>query len=323
MNERMKLNWKGALQKYLPERIFGALEKLDDGFSEKAEEIRLRLARPVMVYTCEGGRRVGANGKPEETGLIVNEEDLDSVYRAVTGKSPYAFEDDLKQGFITLDCGIRVGLAGSAVISGGGIKTYRSINGINFRIPTEAPGISAKLLPYISEGGRLKNTLIVSAPRLGKTTLARDIARSAGSGRGIVPCKVTLVDERQELAAGIYGRALFDVGLETDVISGVPKHLGVFMALRSLSPDVIVTDEIGKSEDLEALREVANAGVVMISTAHAPDLKSLLNRLFFVKVFDERLFDAYVSLSASLGRVTVEQIFDGAGRALLGSPFLL
>jgi stage III sporulation protein AA len=107
------------------------------------------------------------------------------------------------------------------------------------------------------------------------------------------------------------------------VISGVPKHEGVFMALRALSPDVIVTDEIGKSADLEALREVTNAGVVMVTTAHAPDLASLLNRLFFRQIFDEKLFDAYVVLSAELGRITVAQIHDRLGQGMLDAPFLL
>jgi stage III sporulation protein AA len=113
------------------------------------------------------------------------------------------------------------------------------------------------------------------------------------------------------------------VGVETDVISGVPKHEGVFMALRALSPDVIVTDEIGKSADLEAMREVTNAGVVMVTTAHAPDLECLLKRLFFRQIFDEKLFDAYVVLSAALGRITVAQIHDRFGQGLLKEPFRL
>ena len=184
-------------------------------------------------------------------------------------------------------------------------------------------GISKQLLPYVSKNGVLKSTLIVSAPKLGKTTLARDVARSAGSGLGLCRSKVTMIDERLELAAAEYGEPLFDVGTETDVISGVNKAAGVFMALRALSPDVIVTDEIGRSEDLEALREVANAGVVMITTAHAPDMNSLLERLFFRKVMEEKMFETYVVLSASLGRITVQQICDARGQGLLSAPFKL
>jgi stage III sporulation protein AA len=153
--------------------------------------------------------------------------------------------------------------------------------------------------------------------------LARDIARCAGSGIGIKRSKVSLIDERADLAAAEYGEPIFDVGAETDVISGVAKAAGVFMALRALSPDVIVTDEIGRSEDLDALQEVANAGVVMITTAHAPDFSSLMERLFFRQVLEERMFEAYVALSASLGRITVEQVYGADGQARLSSPFRL
>lgn len=323
MNVKMKLNWKDALEKYLPERIFSALSNISDDFASRAEEIRLRTAKPLMVYTCEKGYRVSPDGVLDSSEMIISESDIEQTFSAITGKSAYAFEDDLRQGFLTLSSGIRAGIAGSAVLSGGAVRSYKSINGINFRIPRETAGISKALLPYISEKGRLLSTLVISAPKLGKTTLARDIARSAGSGDGISPCKVSLIDERQELAASVYGRPLFDVGAETDVISGVPKHEGVFMALRALSPDVIVTDEIGKSADLEAMREVTNAGVIMVTTAHAPDLECLLNRLFFRQIFDEKLFDAYVVLSAALGRITVAQIHDRFGQGLLKEPFRL
>lgn len=323
MNKKIKPCWKDTLEKYLPESIYSALSQIDDDISSRVEEIRLRSLKPLMVYTCESGYCVDEHGRLGGSGLVIKGSDIEQTFSAITGKSPYAFEDDLKQGFLTLSSGIRAGIAGSAVISDGAVKAYKSINGINFRIPRETTGISKKLLPYISRNGRLINTLIISSPKLGKTTLARDIARCAGSGDGIPSCKVSLIDERQELAACSYGEPLFDAGAETDVISGVRKHEGVFMALRALSPDVIITDEIGKSADLEALREIANAGVVMVTTAHAPDLETLLGRLFFREVFDERLFEAYVVLSAKLGRITVEQIYDRFGQGLLNEPLKL
>ncbi len=323
MNAKAKIDWKDTLEKYLPYNIFSALLRIDADVSSRVEEIRLRALQPLMVYTCDNGFCVGEGGTLGRGRIVVTPHDLEQTFSAITGKSPYAFEDDLRQGFLTLNGGIRAGIAGSAVQGSGSVRTYKSINGINFRIPREATGISNKLLPYISENGRLVNTLIISSPKLGKTTLLRDIARCAGSGEDTAACKVSLIDERQELASSAYGEPLFDVGIETDVISGVRKHEGVFMALRALSPDVIVTDEIGKSDDLEALREVANAGVVMVTSAHAPDLETLLSRLFFRQVFEERLFDSYVVLSAKLGRITVEQIHGALGQELLTKPLLL
>ena len=317
-------DWKSALKKYLPKEIFAALNGIDEHVSLRVEEIRMRSARPLMVYTAEKGYCVGTDSRLQDNrGMFISEAQVEQIFHAITGRSPYAYEEEIRQGFLTLSSGIRAGLAGSAVIHAGDIKTYKSVNGINFRIPREVLGISKKLLPYISKDRSLVNTLVISAPKLGKTTLVRDVARCAGSGIGLIPCKVSLIDERQELAACIYGQPLFDVGTETDVITGVVKHIGVFMALRALSPDVIVTDEIGKSADLEALREVANGGVVMITTAHAYDFESLLYRLFFKKIFDERLFDAYVVLGSSLGRITVAQIHDALGKPLLEKPFAL
>lgn len=319
-----KIEWTGALEKYLPAAIYGALAAIRNDIGARIEEIRLRAQRPLMVYTCQRGYCVGANGRLSETeGLRVSEDDAEQTFNAITGHSPYAYEDEIRQGFLTLESGIRAGLAGNALLSNGAVRAFKSVSGINFRIPRQVTGIARRLLPFISNGARLVSTLIVSAPGLGKTTLARDIARCAGNGAGIAPARVAVIDERQELAASVYGRPLFDVGRETDVISNVYKHAGVFMALRSLSPDIIITDEIGKSEDLEALKEVANSGVVMIATAHAPDFTSLKNRLFFQKLCDERLFDAYVVLSAALGRITVAQIHDAMGRQRLAAPMLL
>ncbi len=320
----MNVNWKEELKKYLPEAVYNAINGIDEDIAGAVEEVRLRLSKPLMVYTGDNGYCVSENGVlSENDGMIINEDYIEQAFSAITGKSAYAYEDEISNGFLTLSCGIRAGLAGSAILSNGCVKTYKSISGINFRIPREILGISKKLLPYISKERRLINTLIISAPKLGKTTLVRDISRCAGDGIYLNPCKVSLIDERQELAASLYGRPLFDVGRQTDVLSNIKKHTGVFMALRSLSPDVIMTDEIGKSEDLEALREIANSGVVMITTAHAPNLSCLLQRLFFQKIFKERLFCAYVVLSAARGRITIEQIHDGFGQEMLKESFLL
>ncbi len=319
-----KIAWNSALKKYLPAAVFSALASINDETAADIEEIRLRSTRPLMVYTSGNGFCVDSHGSLSlSSGIFVSAEDVNQTFLALTGQSPYAYEDEIRQGFLTLECGIRAGLSGSALLSGGTVRTYKTVSGINFRIPREAKGVANGLLSFISCQNRLQSTLVISPPRLGKTTLVRDIARCAGSGIGVAPSRVTVVDERQEIAAGVYGKPLFDVGLETDIISGVPKAEGVFMALRSLSPDVIVTDEIGKSSDLEALREVANSGVVMVATAHAPDFAGLMSKFFFKQICDEQMFEAYVVLSAALGRITVAQIHDRLGQERLQGPIKL
>ena len=139
MDEPKNLVWKPILGRCLPERIFAALLKVDESTSRRIEEIRLRTSRPLMIYTSEQGFCVGMDGRLSDTsGMIVTPEDMDQTFGAVTGKSAYAYENELGQGFLTLAGGIRAGFAGSAVISGGAIKTYRGIGGINFRIPCHA-----------------------------------------------------------------------------------------------------------------------------------------------------------------------------------------
>jgi stage III sporulation protein AA len=321
---KQMIEWLDVLERYLPVQIHTALAAVQSGILPFVEELRMRADRPLMIYTSERGYCVSTDGSiSEANGLKVREEDIEQCFSAITGKSPYAYEDEIRQGFLTLSSGIRAGLSGNAMLTGGMLRTYKSVSGINFRIPRQVTGICRDLLPFITKQNNLVNTLVISSPKLGKTTLARDIARCAGNGLWLPSCKVTVIDERQELAATHDGSPLFDVGRETDVISGVLKHIGVFMALRSLSPDVIVTDEIGKSDDLEALKEVANSGVVMVATAHAPDLESLLKRLFFKELFNAQLIDAYVVLTAALGRITVSQVFGSQGQPMLKSPFLL
>jgi len=321
---KCEMDWRAALQKYLPDRVIAALCAIDHCTAAHTEEIRLRIGRPLMVYTSEKGYCVSNNGLAGTgAGVVLRGGEMDAVFGAITGKSAYAFADDIKNGFITLEGGIRAGLAGSAAMCSGQVQAFRHIGGINFRIPRQVTGIARGLLPLISQNGMMQNTLIVSAPGLGKTTLVRDISRSLGDGDGIDSAKVTVIDERSELAACDGANPRFDIGRETDVISGAAKHHAVFTALRSLSPHVIVTDEIGKAEDLGALREAANSGVITVATAHAPCLKGLLHRLFFRQVFDEQLFERYVVLSGEMGRITVAQVHDRLGNALLQAPVKL
>lgn len=316
MNDKMK--WKETLEKYFPDKINNALSRIDEITADKVEEIRLRANQPLIIYTCEQVLRPPF-GEP----LIITPEDIAGVFSAATGKSHYAYKEEISQGFYTLESGIRLGLSGSVLTSNGNINSFLNISGINIRIPRQKKGIASKLLTHILDRNDICNTLIISAPKLGKTTLARDIARCVGSGDGMAACKVSLIDERQELSGIRNGVPQFDIGEQTDVLANVPKYKGAIMALRALSPDVIVTDEIGRSEDLEAIREAANSGVKMIATAHSSSFGSLLKRLFFESVFKERMFERYILLSATYGRITVENIYNDEGTSILKRPLKL
>ena len=316
MNEKIK--WKDVLKKYFPDKINKALSTIDEFTADKVEEIRLRANQPLIIYTCEKAIRL-----PFDEPLIITSTDIADVFSAATGKSHYAYREEISQGFYTLESGVRLGLSGSVLTSDDSVSSFLNICGINIRIPRQKKGIARQLLNHIKDEESLCNTLIISAPKLGKTTLARDIARCAGSGDGISARKVSLIDERQELSGIKSGAAQFDIGEQTDVLANVPKYKGAIMALRALSPDVIVTDEIGRSEDLEAIREAANSGVKMIATAHSSSFESLLKRLFFERVFKEQMFERYVLLSATFGRITIENIYDENGSTMLEAPFRL
>lgn len=318
---------KDDLFKYFPENIAKIFFAVKDGDLEDIEEIRLRSGKPAMLYKPEGGYYLSMTSQLtrdiKQKCLYLEEEELKTLFFSLAKHSVYAYETEIRNGFLTIDNGYRVGIAGTAIHEAGRIRGFKNINALNIRIPRQLKGISKGLLKYISENGRLLNTLIISAPQLGKTTLIRDIARAAGNGEWLKRHKVCIIDERSEIAALKEGSPQFSVGLETDVLDGLFKSEGIVLALRALSPDVIITDEIGREADLAAIREVINSGVTMIATAHGSNLNDLKRRLFFNKLFLEKAFDRFVVLNKSLGKITVEQVFDTMEKPLLCEELLL
>ncbi len=193
---------------------------------------------------------------------------------AISDNSLYAFEEEIRRGFITIPGGHRVGLAGQVVLERGEVKTMKDFSSLSFRIAREIKDCSQPFLHHIYRQQNMPgNTLFISAPRCGKTTILRDVARNISLGsRWGPPCSVSLIDERSELAGSYRGRVQMDLGPRTDVLDACPKALGMMMAIRALGPQVIISDEIGRREDVEALQECVNAGVAVISSVHARDL---------------------------------------------------
>lgn len=315
------------LFKYFPENFNKIFLLIEDKELDELEEIRFRSAKPVMLYKQDGGYYLTFEGRLSrdirQKCLYMEEEDLKKLFFSLTKHSVYAYEAEIKNGFITLDNGYRVGIAGTVLHDTARIKGFKNINALNIRIPRQMKGISKSLFPYISNTGCILNTLVISAPQLGKTTLIRDIARALGNGEGIKRHKVCIIDERSEIASLKDGVPQFSVGLETDVLDGIYKSEGMVLALRALSPDVIVTDEIGREADLSAIREVLNTGVAILATAHGDSLSDLKKRLFFNKLIAEKAFDRLVFLSKSLGKITVEIVYDSDEKTLVSTPLHL
>jgi len=258
--------------------------------------------------------------KPENP-VFASQEQIIKTLELISENSIYAFQDEIRNGYITLRGGHRVGITGKAVLDGTGIKNLKDISGLNIRVSREIRGCSDQILKFIVQGENdIYNTLIISPPKCGKTTILRDIARSVSDGVpqiGLKGLKVGIVDERSEIAACFKGSPQKQVGVRTDVLDACPKQIGMSMLLRSMSPDVIITDEIGSSGDKEALMQVINAGVKIVTTAHGYSISQLKLRKEVLSMLEEKVFDRLVVLSCKNGPGTLEEVIDGSSMKFL------
>ncbi|MFZ5633635.1 MAG: stage III sporulation protein AA [Bacillota bacterium] len=283
----------------------------------RAEEIRIRSRRPLMLGLDSGDVMLSESGaavKGCQQAYRVGEEDVDRCLQLVSGSSLYALEEEIRNGFITIAGGHRVGITGKAVLEGGKIRTLKYISGINIRISREIIGAAGPLMPGIidRERGTVYHTMIFSPPRCGKTTVLRDAVRMISDGLpeyGLPGQTVGLVDERSEIAGCYRGIPQRNVGMRTDVLDGCPKAEGMTMLLRSMGPSVIATDEIGRSEDVRALEEVLNAGVRVIFTVHGSSLEELAARPALNYLFRLGVVERYVLLGRDRRAGVVKRVF--------------
>ena len=247
----------------LPERLREHMQNVD---TDRLLELRLRLGGKLCAVYRDGAKFLSyADGGKE---ITVTERDIKRALELVTNFSMYAYEKDIKNGFVTLPCGHRVGICGEAALSGGKISHLKSIQALNYRFAREFIGVSDGIMDKILVGGMIKNTVIVSPPMCGKTTLLRDIARNLS----LLGKRVSIIDERGEIAAISGGISPFDLGYGCDVLSGAPKADGMLFMLRSMSPDVIITDEIGENSDFAAIAEIKKRGVSIITSIHGSNI---------------------------------------------------
>ncbi|SDC88631.1 stage III sporulation protein AA [Melghirimyces thermohalophilus] len=297
----------------LPLSIRGMVESLPGKKKEHLEEIRVRQGRPLEVvspwqygFVSDRGRLVNR----EEEAYRPGREDCEKMLNLISNHSLYALEEELRRGYVTIKGGHRIGLAGRVVVEGGQVKHIREVAGFNVRIARQVKGSARSLLPRILRGSRLENLMIVSPPQCGKTTLLRDLVRIVSQGEGIASRKVGVVDERSEIAGCIDGVPQHEIGPRTDVLDGCPKAEGMMMMIRSMSPELLVVDEIGRREDSEAVFEAIHAGVQLFTTAHAKSMEELCRRPGISELVREGVFSRYVLLSRRKGPGTVEGIYD-------------
>lgn len=278
----------------LPERLsIPALDISREKMGE-VEELRLRVGRPIHLTIS------GCELPLPQTRVI--SEDLEHVLDRVTEFSRYTAEETLRMGFATALGGFRVGVCGTVVSANGKSEGLRDISSLSIRIPREREDIARPLFPRLLEQGRLMNTLILSPPGGGKTTLLRDLVRLVSDGSELAePMRVSLVDERGEIAAMHRGIPQLAVGSHTDVLDACPKELAVPMLLRTMSPQVIALDEISGEADVDSLCAAANCGVVMLATAHASSAAEWENRPLLKRLKNCGVFDRAVVIERARG----------------------
>ena len=286
--------------------------------SVNIEEIRLRINKPMIIngdskdYFYDNiNNCLDLNIKNP---YLVTKEDIEETFQLICRYSVHSFMDDIKKGFITLRGGHRIGIVGKVIIENGQVKNIKHISSLNIRVSREIKGCSKKVLPHVIKNkNQINNTIIISPPQCGKTTLLRDIVRNISTGNksyGFNGVKVALIDERNEIGGSYLGAPQLDVGIRTDILETCPKDLGIMMVLRSMSPDVIVTDEIGDEKEIKALYTALNGGVSLITTVHGDSIEDVRNRRELKKLLDGDLFKKVVILSSKRGPGTVEKIYD-------------
>jgi stage III sporulation protein AA len=294
---------------FLPKTIIEQLEQIPPFQQIEIEEIRIRIDRPIEVTMA---------GKSIFLPYKVLAEDAQHLLNKISRHSIYALEEELRRGYITIDGGHRVGLAGKVILDEGKVKAIRDISSFNIRIAKEKIGIAEPLIPALYDR-HWQHTMIIGPPQTGKTTLLRDIARIVSSGehdKGIPAYKVGIVDERSEIAGCVNGIPQLTFGARVDVLDACPKAEGMMMMIRSMSPDVLVVDEIGRLEDTEAILEAVNAGIKLMMTTHGESFDDIKNRPSLKRILDQGIFQRYVELSRQKGPGTITKMKDSNGKEI-------
>lgn len=289
------------LEKILPEKFYNIIK---DKINLKAvNEIRLRADRPVILDI--GGKQMflGENGVTTniKSALFSSKIMIEDVIFRASECSIYSVNEQIKRGFIVTDDAIRIGIGGNLIEENGKLKTMTNFSSVNIRIPHVVKNCSLNAFPYIFKNNQVLNTLVISAPGCGKTTFLRDFVYQLSER--MMMQNVLLLDERGELDVGINSNF-------TDKIAFSSKKIGFENGIRSLAPDIIVTDEIGQEDDIDAIEYASGCGVKILASSHCDDIETFSKKSLFKKLINQKIFKRYVLLSKRNGPGTLEGVYD-------------
>lgn len=295
------------------------LEKLED-----LEEIRVRIGQPIFLYTGQEelvltvhGFQKSSHAEVLKNTYCITEQDLLEMQNYISNYSLYAWQEELRNGFLTVQGGHRIGIAGGTSNLNGRINGISYLTFFNIRVAHEKIGCAKEILSKLhqkrhTEGDIISNTLLISSPGAGKTTLLRDCVRSLSyEGR-----KVGLVDERSEIAACYHGIPQNDIGPRTDVMDGCNKPEGIQMLLRAMSPEIIAVDELGTEDDFRAVEQAAYSGCKIIGTVHAGSMEELLEKPVLRKWCERRLFERFIFIEKGENGMRTCKIYNDRGEIL-------
>lgn len=293
----------------LPEKYKVILNDLPEEVAIKVKEIRFRNGEPVTVNTQNEIYYIRKDGTLTVSFgldlLETDEKDLQEIVFCLSRRSLHTYQDMIAKGFIPLRGGCKAGVVGRAVMKNGSVYSVSSFNSVNIRVSRSFYGCSSDVINRV--GAECSSFLIVGSPLSGKTTVLRDLSRFYSGKERLNPLKTAIIDERDEIASRSFGEGV-DVGVHTDVLTLYPKAIGTEIAVRTLSPDIVILDEIGSDEEVRAMLSAVNTGVNFIATAHGSSLEEVLRRPNIKRLVNARAFEKAVVLCGKNAPCKVKEL---------------